>query len=150
MYQYYIQVSLNLPFLQLFLLVFLSSVSLPSPLNNADLNCTSKPYFVHNCSFSLHTCILSQRVEPALKFGAHLPGTCHFVCIKECLQKSLSLQHNFVDLIVCDLSWQQNSVEETINIRVNLSLQCFTTTCCCNLLPSRLFEGIRPKLQKAL
>ena len=89
--------------------------------------------------------MLSQKAEPALKFG-----TCCFVYIKEFLQKALSQQHNFVDLIVCDLSRQQNSVEETINIQVNLLLRCFTTTCCWNLLPSSLFERIRPKLQKAL
>ena len=109
-------------------------------------NCRTKLYFV--LFFNWHVC-LARRLSQSWSLE-HTSLEHVALCVSEFLQKSLSLQHNFVDLIVCDLSRQQNSVEETINIRVNLSLQCFTTTCCCNLLPSRLFEGIRPKLQKAL
>ena len=105
----------------------------------------------------LFTTVLSAYIHVSLARGFSQPWnlehTCweHVaLCVSEFLQKSLSLQRHFVDLIVCDLSRQQNSVEETINIQVNLSLQCFTTTCCWNLSPSRLFEGIRPELQKAL
>lgn len=110
-------------------------------------NCRTKLYFVP--FFNWHVC-LARRLRQSWSLE-HTSLEHVALCVSEFLQKSLSLQHNFVDLIVCDLSWQQNSVEETINIQVNLSLQCFTTTwCCCNLSPCSLFEGIRPELQKPL
>ena len=109
-------------------------------------NCRTKPYFV--LFFNLQVC-LARRLSQSWSLE-HTSLEHVALCVSEFLQKSLSLQHNFVDLIVCDLSWRQNSVEETINIQVNLSLQCFTTTCCWNLSPSNLFEGIRPELQKPL
>ena len=110
-------------------------------------NCRTKPYFV--LFFSLHVCLVRRLSQP---WSLEHTGWEHVaLCVSKNFSKNLlSLQHNFVDLIVCDLSQQQNSVEETINIQVNLSLQCFTTTCCWNLSPSRLFEEIRPELQKAL
>ena len=119
---------------------------LTQPFIQCTSNCSTEPCFV--LFFSLHVRLARRLCQPW-----SLEHTCweHVaLCVSEFLQKSLSLQRHFVDLIVCDLSRQQNSVEETINIQVNLSLQCFTTTCCWNLLPSSLFEGIRPELQKAL
>ena len=109
-------------------------------------NCRTKPYFV--LFFNLHVCLARRLSQPWSLEDTSLKHVA--LCVSEFLQKSLSLQHNFVHLILCDLSRQQNSVEETIKIQVNLSLQCFTTTCCYNLSPSRLFEGIRPELQKPL
>ena len=120
---------------------------LTQPFIQCTSNCSTEPCFV--LFFSLHV-RLARRLSQSWSLE-HTSLEHVALCVSEFLQKSLSLQHNFVDLIVCDLSWQQNSFEETINIQVNLSLQCFTTTwCCCNLSPCSLFEGIRPELQKPL
>ena len=108
-------------------------------------NCRTKPCFV--LFFNLHVCLARRLSQPWSLEHTSLEHVA--LCVSEFWQKWLSLQHNFVDLILCDLSRQQNS-EETINIQVNFSLQCFTTTCCWNLSPSNLFEGKRPELQKPL
>lgn len=112
-------------------------------------NCRTKLYFV--LFFNWHVC-LARRLSQSWSLE-HTSLEHVALCVSEFLQKSLSLQHNFVDLIVCNLSWQQNSVEETIILTYKSICRCnflTTTWCCCNLSPCSLFEGIRPELQKPL